>query len=178
MIDFTMPFTPFHLGAALILKPVAQRHFSLITFGMAQIAMDIEPLIGMMRNAEVLHGPTHTFLGAMLVAMPVALISPQICPPILRRLNREAKTHKLGWLSEPEQATRSVVWLSAYFGTLSHVVLDSFMHHDIRPFGPFSDANPLLNVLAHDAVYQLCWIFGIVGAAAWLSIKWLRHRAP
>lgn len=59
-----MPFTPFHMGAGLALKAVAGRHFSVLTFGIAQVAMDIEPLVGMLRGAAVLHGPTHTYLGA------------------------------------------------------------------------------------------------------------------
>jgi hypothetical protein len=49
-----MPFTPFHMGAALIVKPVTQKNFSLIAFGVAQVAMDIEPLIGMLRHSEIL----------------------------------------------------------------------------------------------------------------------------
>ena len=52
-----MPFTPFHMGAGLALKAMAGRHFSVLTFGMAQVAMDIEPLVGMLRGAAVLHGP-------------------------------------------------------------------------------------------------------------------------
>lgn len=31
-----MPFTPFHMGAALIVKPVTRSHFSLLTFGISQ----------------------------------------------------------------------------------------------------------------------------------------------
>ena len=172
-----MPFTPFHMGAALLVKPAAQKHLSLITFGVAQIAMDIEPFIGMLRNSEVLHGPTHTVLGAMVIGAFVALLSPSICRPILRRYNQEVKTYKLGWLSEPLEPTRLAIWSGALFGTLSHIVLDSFMHGDIRPFAPFSDANPLFNVISHDGVYQLCVVLGAAGLMAWLLTKWLRRHA-
>ena len=34
-----MPFTPFHMGAALFVKPALNRYFSVITFGIAQITM-------------------------------------------------------------------------------------------------------------------------------------------
>ena len=47
-----MPFTPFHMGAALVIKPAARRCFSVFAFGAAQIVMDLEPLIGMLRGAE------------------------------------------------------------------------------------------------------------------------------
>jgi hypothetical protein len=32
-----MPFTPFHMGAALMVKPGLNRHFSVITFGITQV---------------------------------------------------------------------------------------------------------------------------------------------
>jgi hypothetical protein len=128
-----MPFTPFHMGAALIVKPVTQKNFSLIAFGVAQVAMDIEPLIGMLRHSEILHGPTHTFIGAIMIGLWVALISPYICHPVLRRYNQEVNAYKLGWLSESAEPTRIAIWSGAFFGTLSHIVLDSFMHHSPMP---------------------------------------------
>ena len=69
-----MPATPFHIGAALVLKHVADKHFSVITFGVAQILMDIEPLIGLFRNSGTLHGVTHTFIGAIIIAILAALV--------------------------------------------------------------------------------------------------------
>jgi len=42
------------MGAALISKPLCNSHFSLITFGIAQIIMDLEPGIGMLTGAELL----------------------------------------------------------------------------------------------------------------------------
>ena len=170
-----MPFTPFHMGAGLIVKPAAQRNFSLISFGVAQIAMDIEPLIGILRNSQILHGPTHTFLGAIVIGLLVAVISAYICRLILCRYNQEVNTYKLSWLSESAEPTRMAIGSGAFFGTLSHIVLDSFMHYDIRPFAPFSDVNPFLNLISHDGVYQLCFVLGVVGVMAWLMIKWLKH---
>lgn len=67
-----MPFTPFHMGAALIVKPAARQHFSVLVFGIAQVAMDIEPLIGMILDWDVLHGPSHTILGALAIGALVA----------------------------------------------------------------------------------------------------------
>jgi hypothetical protein len=172
-----MPFTPFHMGAALFVKPAAQKHLSLITFGIAQIIIDIEPFIGLLRGSEILHGPTHTVLGAMAIGVLVALLSPCICRPLLRRYNQEVHAYKLGWLSEPLEPTRLAMWSGALLGTLSHIALDSFMHGDIRPFAPFSDANPLFHLISHDGVYQLCVILGAVGLMAWLLTKWLRRHA-
>ncbi|NEX21274.1 hypothetical protein G3480_13275 [Thiorhodococcus mannitoliphagus] len=55
-----MPFTPLHLWPGLALKALGGRHFSFLAFGIAQVAMDIEPLPGLLTGAERLHGPTHT----------------------------------------------------------------------------------------------------------------------
>jgi len=48
-----MPFTPFHVGPAPALKAVSGRYFRVPVFGIAQIAMDIEPLIGILHDANV-----------------------------------------------------------------------------------------------------------------------------
>lgn len=167
-----MPFTPFHMGVALIVKPVTKRHFSLLTFGIAQIAMDIEPGIGMLAGTQVLHGPSHTIWGALLIACLVVWIAPWICDPVLRRYNSEVRHYKQDWLVEPEFVSRAAVMTGAFFGTFSHIVLDSLMHHDIHPLAPFSNANPLLDLVSHDGVYQLCALFAAVGSFFWLVTKW------
>ncbi|NEV60394.1 hypothetical protein [Thiorhodococcus minor] len=60
-----MPFTPLHLGPGFALKALGGRHFSFLAFGLAQVAMDIEPLAGLMTGAARLHGPSHTYLAAL-----------------------------------------------------------------------------------------------------------------
>ena len=160
------------MGAALIVKPGLNRNFSVITFGLAQIAMDIEPGIGMLTDAEVLHGPTHTILGASVIAYLVMLIAPRICNYLLRKWNKEVTYHKLPWLVQSETTSKSAVTVGAFFGTLSHVVLDSLMHHDIHPLSPFSQVNPLMGQISHDGVYQLCALAGVVGAVAWVAMQW------
>jgi len=173
-----MPFTPFHLGAALIVKPAAQRNFSVLSFGLAQLAMDIEPMVGMIRNSDVLHGPSHTVIGALFIAFIVAWMAPSICNLILRRYNLEVRFLGLEWLQEPDSVTRTAVMTGAFFGTLSHIILDSLMHFDIHPLAPFSDANPLLNRVSVDGLYQLCTVAVLVGVAAWLALKWMGRAVP
>lgn len=63
-----MPFTPFHMGPGLAVKAVSGRRFSLMVFGFCQVAIDIEPLVRMLRGDIVIHGFTQTYLGATLVA--------------------------------------------------------------------------------------------------------------
>ena len=161
------------MGAALIIKPGLNRNFSVITFGIAQIAMDIEPGIGMLTGADVLHGPTHTILGALVIAYLVMLIAPSVCNYLQNRWNKEVIHYKQPWLVQSAALPKSAVISGAFFGTLSHVALDSLMHHDMHPLMPFSKANPLLGLVSHDAVYQLCVIAGVLGAVVWLAVKWV-----
>lgn len=170
-----MPFTPFHMGAALVVKPGLNKHFSLITFGIAQIAMDIEPGIGMLTGAEVLHGPSHTFVASLVIAVLVMLVAPGICNFIVRRWNKEVTDYRMPWLVEAVPVSRVAVIVGAFFGTFSHVLLDSLMHYDIRPFSPFADANPFLGLMTHDLVYQFCAIAGVLGGIAWFAMKWINR---
>ena len=172
-----MPFTPFHMGAALIAKPALNRNISVITFGIAQVAMDIEPGIGMLTGADVLHGPTHTIVGALVIGYLVMLIAPKICGFLLRRWNKEVNHHKLPWLVQGETTSKTAIAVGAFFGTLSHVALDSHMHHDIHPLMPFSQENPLNGLISQDGVYQLCAIAGVIGAVVWLVMQWLYRPA-
>ena len=167
-----MPFTPFHMGAGMLAKPLLNKRFSLIAFGLAQIAIDIEPGIGMNQGAEVLHGPSHTIIGALAIAYLVAKVTPSISDFMIDRWNREVQHYKLHWLSEPVGINPISIQVGAYFGTLSHIVLDSLMHHDIHPLAPFTNRNFLIDLVSHDGVYRLCSVMAFLGLVLWLLQKW------
>lgn len=67
------------MGVALSVKPGFNRYFSLTSFGVAQVAMDIEPGVGMLTGADVLHGSSHTILDALVIACLVTLVGRNIC---------------------------------------------------------------------------------------------------
>ena len=97
------------MGVALIVKPGFNRHFSVMTFGVAQIAMDIEPGVRMLTGANVLHGPTHTILGALVIACLVMLVGQGICSYLLRSWNREVTHYGLLRLVQPETVSKSAL---------------------------------------------------------------------
>ena len=171
-----MPFTPFHMGPALAIKAVTGRRFSVLAFGIAQVAMDIEPLVGMIRGSEVLHGPTHTYLGAVVIGTAVAAVSPLICGPILRYWNRQLSLNHLGWLATPGTLERIPAIAGAFVGTISHVILDSVMHSDISPLAPWSNANVLRGMISIEALHQVCVLSGLLGVAAWLIVGWRNRK--
>ena len=63
--------------------------------------------------------------------------------------------------------------VSGIFGGVFHSVLDGIMHADMRPFRPFSDANPLYGLVSVRVLYLFCIITGLVGAA--LLLAWERR---
>ncbi len=170
-----MPFTPFHMGPGLAVKAVAGDRFSILAFGIAQVAMDIEPLVGMFRGAPVLHGFTHTYAAAIVIACIVALATPALCRPWLRWWNHELSLARLPWLTSPQPLKRTPVVIGAFTGTLSHVALDSIMHHDITPLAPWSNTNGLLDLIPLPALHQACIVSGVLGLIVWLALSWRRR---
>jgi membrane-bound metal-dependent hydrolase YbcI (DUF457 family) len=59
--------------------------------------------------------------------------------------------------------------VSGIFGGIFHSVLDGIMHADIRPFRPFTDANPLYGLVSLRVLYLFCIVTGFVGAALLLA---------
>lgn len=167
-----MPFTPFHMGAGLVAKAGLDKHMSLISFGVAQVAMDIEPGIGMLRGAAELHGWSHTLPGALVIATAVAPVSTLLVRPILGRWNKEVAHYKLSWLCVDERPRWAPCVVGAFVGTLSHIALDGLIHADMHPLAPLVSANPLLGLIAHDSVYSGCAIAALLGTVAWFGRKW------
>lgn len=165
------------MGPGLAVKAVGGRYFSVLVFGIAQVAMDIEPLIGMLRGADVLHGWTHSYVGATVIGLFVMLLAPPLCLPILRRWNGELHHYRLGWLGSPGEIGSLAAATGAFLGTYSHVVLDSIMHADITPFSPWSTANGLQGYISISALHSVCVAAGLLGVSAWfIAALWQRLR--
>src|SRR4051812_36173012 len=123
-----MPFTPFHMGPGLAVKAAMNRYFSVLVFGIAQVAMDIEPLIRIVRGSEILHGWTHSYVGATIIGLPVMLLAPPLCRSILIQWNSYLERSGNGRLRSPDGIGLLPAATGAFIGTYSHVVLDSIMH--------------------------------------------------
>ena len=121
-----MPFTPFHLGPGAAFKAIGGSRFSFMVFGGSQVLMDIEPLVGIIGGRVVLHGPSHTVLGALVIGVVAGAVG------------RPATEIALKWLKIGHAPlTWTVSFVSAFVGTFSHVALDAVMHKDMAPLWPF-----------------------------------------
>jgi membrane-bound metal-dependent hydrolase YbcI (DUF457 family) len=129
-----MPFTPFHWGPGLLFGLLLFSYLDLPTFLVASVIVDIEPLLVLTLNLPYpLHGYLHTFLGGTIVAFLLALAMSKIrwiLSPLMSffRLERRA-------------SFKSIV-LASLFGIYLHIILDSPLYSDIRPFYPV-ESNPL-----------------------------------
>jgi len=160
-----MPFTPFHMGPALVFKAGAPRAFSLVVFGGSQVLIDLEPLIRLLRGDGVLHGFSHTIGGATLVGVGAAVLMRPVVNRVFPEFLADPQPAFITWIRGPGTISWAAALGSALIGTYSHLVFDGLMHADMHPFSPFSDANPLLGLVSVGDVYLGCTIAGAVGAA-------------
>lgn len=148
-----MPFTPFHLGPGATFKAIGGKRFSFMVFGGSQVLMDIEPLIGILQDKEILHGYTHTILGALLIGLVAGVIGRPISSLVLKLM--EIPHYPFTW---------SASFSGAFVGTFSHILFDAIMHSDMNPLWPLMQGNDLLNVLSVESLHVLCMILGLLGA--------------
>lgn len=153
-----MPFTPIHMGPGILIKAILQSSFSLMVFGWTQIVMDIQPLIVMITGEGHLHGFTHTYVGAVLIAIFSALTGKYLSEFGLKilRISKSENPISIVWW---------VVFLSAFLGSFSHVFLDSIMHADVEPFFPVTLDNQFLGLTSIPLLHKVCLYSGLIGAA-------------
>lgn len=158
-----MPFTPFHFGPAAALKAMAPARFSFTVFCYSQVVTDLESGFHLLLGEYPVHRFFHTFLGATMVGFGCAITGRPICQAALRLWRRGAPAASAGLLGGADRISWRVAFLSAFVGTYSHVFLDSIMHRDILPFGPFSGANPMLHLVSVSALHLGCLALGVFG---------------
>ena len=161
-----MPFTPFHMGPGMLIKSLLHGSFSLMIFGWSQILMDLQPLFAMITNEDKLHGFSHTFLGASLIAVIAVLTGKHLSEFGLRIIgySKSLKPIKIFWF---------VAFLSAFIGTYSHVVLDAIMHSDVEPYYPFNMTNNFLSILPVQLLHEFCIFSGVLGGGIFYYIQYL-----
>lgn len=161
-----MPATPFHFGPGLLVKAAAPRQFSMAAYSAAQIVIDLESGYHLLHGDYPVHRQAHTFFLGGLIGLACGLIVSRVGV----------------WLARPRDAIPEalaaeyrlpIAALSGVFGGIFHSVLDGIMHADMRPFRPFTNANPLYGLVSVQVVYLFCIVTGVVGAA--LLLAWERR---
>ena len=152
------------MGPGILIKALLQGSFSLMVFGWTQIVMDIQPLLVLITGKGHLHGFTHTYIGAILLAIFSALTGKYLSEIGLKILGlAQSKNIPIQWW---------VSFLSAFIGSFSHVFLDSIMHTDVEPFYPISLINNFHGILSISMLHKLCLYSGIIGALIYYLVNY------
>ena len=158
------------MGPGVALKSLLGPRFSLMLFGFGQIAMDIEPLVRILRNDTFLHGWTHTLGGATVIGLASIAGGRPLCQWMLGRWPIDPA----GGLLERMRGAQRIGWgpacAGAMIGTWSHVLLDGIMHSDVRPLAPLVSGNGLLGLLSIDALHRVCIASGLAGAILMIAM--------
>lgn len=167
-----MPITPFHLLAAAPIKAIAPKYFSWSVFALTNIIIDLEPITLYLITLEPRHLFFHTIIGATLIAILCATFGKKWCEVAIAIWNEEIKGKPEDkWLTFEEKISKTSAWSGALIGAWSHLLLDSFMHFDIKPLSPFSEANILLGRISLGYLHALCILSGIFGLLAIVVLK-------
>lgn len=134
-----MPFTPFHVGPAILLGLLLLRKLDFPTFLAANVIIDWRATLVFFGFWDgPLHGWVHTYIGAILMAIILGAVMIYARPLIDEEIREMKITQKV---------TRKKIFLAAFTGTFLHVTLDAFHHPDMQPFMPF-DFNPLFGLFS------------------------------
>ena len=151
-----MPFTPFHLGPALGLGLPLRKYVHAPTFILANVIVDVEPfLVLFLGLGYPLHGYSHTFFLAFFVGLALGYAM-FLLEKVLHPL------YKAFLLETGNDLSLKSFMFAGILGTTLHVLLDSPLYDDIRPFYPPA-ANPLYNPALSSQVYSVCVWMGILG---------------
>ena len=156
------------MGPGILIKALLQGSFSLMVFGWTQIVMDIQPLIVLVTGEGHLHGFTHTYAGAILLAMFSALTGKYLSEfgLVVLGIAKDNSIKILWWVS----------FLSAFIGSFSHVFLDSIMHSDVEPFYPFTLNNSLHGFISISELHKFCLYSGLIGATIYYVVSWHANK--
>jgi len=158
-----MPFTPFHFGPGLFFGIPFRKYIHAPTFILANVLLDIEPLIVLITGMNYpLHGYLHTFAAAIGVGTIFGLA--------MFILERSMRPVYVKLLLEPDIKFSKLQFVTAgVLGTLLHVLFDSPLYSDLKPFYPLS-ANPLYGAAYSIEIYLLSVWQGIFGVAFYIVL--------
>jgi len=168
-----MPLTPFHFGPALFFGLLLFGFTDLATFLVSNVIVDLEPfLIVFLGLNYPLHGFFHSFIGGTIAAVILAFV-------MFRLSNITEKMMKL--FRFEQKASWKKIMAASLLGAYSHILLDSPLYPDIRPFYPF-DVNPFFSndMFIAINIYMFCIFCFLAGAIIYvvkLAVQARKHQS-
>ncbi|MCP3999387.1 MAG: hypothetical protein GY727_00535 [Gammaproteobacteria bacterium] len=147
--------------------------------------MDLQPLLVIITGEGHLHGFTHTYVGATVVALISAVGGKYLSQFGLGVLGL-SKDHPIPVLSNqkiratiPKEKAIEIFWrvafLSAFVGSYCHLFLDSIMHADIEPLYPIHLFNQFYGLVSISMLHNICIYSGLFGAILFYVVSWYRN---
>ncbi|MDH5375176.1 MAG: hypothetical protein OEZ21_09960 [Candidatus Bathyarchaeota archaeon] len=155
-----MPFTPFHLGPALLFGLAFSSIFDFLTLLIASVIPDVEPFCILLFNLSgLLHGFFHSYVGSSILAVSVA-VGVYLLRNILTKIMQKFRVS--------QKPSFKKILFTSFIGAYSHVFLDSILYGRMNPLYPLH-GNPFVGIIptyiADEIVYGFCsmsFIFGII----------------
>ncbi len=156
-----MPLTPNHLGPGILFGIVFLSFLDLPTFLIASVIVDIEPILILLLGLDApLHGFFHSFLGGTIIALILTGIM-----TLLRKLF----TPVMSFFKLEQERSFIKILMASLLGIYIHILFDSLMHTDIKPFYPL-DFNPFLGYASELGVSatRICEYSFLAGLTAYI----------
>ena len=163
------------MGPGATFKLICGGAFSLLVFGFSQVLIDLEPLIRMLRGDEILHGPSHTYAGAVVIGAVAMVLGKPLFGWLMRDWNETRKPWPFKHWQFPDHLSWTAAASGAFVGTFSHIVLDSVMHADIHPWAPLSEANGLYLLMPLEWLHLFCLAAGVFAMMGFILLA-LWHK--
>lgn len=113
-------------------------------------------------NGYPLHGFFHSYLGATIFALLVALA----IYPLRSFLDKIMMIFRIS-----QKSSFKKILFTSFVGVYFHVFLDSFLYEEMNPFYPLL-GNPFVNLLSaygsYSIIYGFCSITALLGIAVYL----------
>lgn len=151
-----MPFTPFHFGPALLFGLILYNYLDFPTFMIANVIIDVEPLIILTMGLNLpLHGFFHSFMGGTVISFILFFVMMRI---------RKFFEGLMGLFNLEQSWSQKSIVVAALSGVYLHIVLDSRLYTDIKPFFP-STWNPFFrdSMFSGFEVYGFCVFSALAG---------------
>jgi membrane-bound metal-dependent hydrolase YbcI (DUF457 family) len=125
-----MPFTPYHFGPGFLIGLLFLSFIDFPTLLIGSIIVDIEPFLVLVFNLDYpLHGFFHSFLGGTIAALILTMIMAK---------GRKYLTPILAFFKIKQKISITRILSASLIGIYIHILLDSPIYTDIRPFFPLN----------------------------------------
>lgn len=154
-----MPITPFHLGPSSWIGLTLFKILDFPAFIVGSVIVDLEPFFIIIFNlGPPFHRFFHTILGGSLAAILTAIV--------LYILRTETKKIMAVFKLVQNSSFKKILF-SSFAGVYFHVLLDSFLNNEVKPFYPFEN-NPFLRLVSTKQMYIFSGLSFLVGILIYL----------